>query len=107
MRMRRLIPAMEADPSLLLELVLSPPYLTWLSRDESPSHLSLLAVWGGHGSLAGWLPWTARAALLSAGVLVAGSLLYWRLKGRGGEDVSDEETDSPVRKRRQLNVRDP
>ena len=99
--------AMEADLSALMDDFLSPPFLCWLARDGLWTHPGLIPVWGGRWTL---LPWSARAVFLSAagaGVLVAGSLLYCRLRRarRGGSDSSDAEKECSSHKVRQRNVR--
>ncbi|CAI8046843.1 hypothetical protein GBAR_LOCUS25904 [Geodia barretti] len=97
---------MEADLSALMDDFLSPPFLCWLARDGLWTHPGLIPVWGGCWTL---LPWSARAVFLSAagaGVLVAGSLLYCRLRRarRGGSDSSDAEKECSSHKVRQRNT---
>ena len=86
---------MESSDLAALDLLLSPPYLCWFSRDECP--LPVL-VWGERSPPA-WLPagLGARAALTAgAAAACAGvALLLWRLRpGDGGSVVENKELES-------------
>ena len=83
---------MESSDVVALDLLLSPPYLTWFSRDECP----LPALVWGEGSPLAWLPaglWSRAAltAAAAAATCAGAALLLWRLRFRDRESVVEDK----------------